>query len=381
MGCRRPRPVRRGVCRATNSCASSLRLESSSIPPFMTRPDSRLPKPYRSGRLLSASIGEVRPSFCVWPSTCADAVTPESPEKTARAFAAAIDRYLSNPPPVLTSARRSNTSFENELLAAYDIAFKAGLDHAHRPQLVWAFPAGKPQVFAHTPRTPSKGVTRDAFGRRLPRDAACLGRAGATADTAPAARGTYSRPDARVWLDHLACRSRRSLSAQRSVLVGMDPFPVAVGQAAVEHARTRQRGEFDATLSRRRQNDFRSRVPSTSSFRVTACVDSFVYEAWSVRQYEPLPPFHRPASWNPARIRRVAEDVSVALKGVLPPAVGIPPHWLPIHGDYIPWNLREDDRGQLCCSIGSMRGGGHRWPIWFVTSWRIIRLPGAVLTE
>ena len=184
-----------------------------------------------------------------WPSTCADAVTPESPEKTARAFAAAIDRYLSNPPPVLTSARRSNTSFENELLAAYDIAFKAGLDHAHRPQLVWAFPAGKPQVFAATPRALSKGVMVYAASDAGYRDgAACLGRAGATADTAPAARGTYSRPDARVWLDHLACRSRRSLSAQRSILVGMDPFPVAVGQAAVEHARTRQRG--DAQLVR-----------------------------------------------------------------------------------------------------------------------------------
>ena len=26
---------------------------------------------------------------------------------------------------------------------------------------------------------------------------------------------------------------------------------------------------------------------------------------------------------------------------MLPPA-GIPPHWRPIHGDYMPWNLRED---------------------------------------
>ena len=94
-------------------------------------------------------------------------------------------------------------------------------------------------------------------------------------------------------------------------------------------------------------DDFRSRVPSTRSFQVAACVDSFAHEAWSVRQYEPLPRFHRPARWNPARIRRVAEDVSVALSGVLAPAVGIPPHWRPIHGDYVPWNLREDDRGQL----------------------------------
>ena len=32
---------------------------------------------------------------------------------------------------------------------------------------------------------------------------------------------------------------------------------------------------------------------------------------------------------------------------MLPPAVGIPPHWRPIHGDYVPWNLREDSSGQL----------------------------------
>jgi aminoglycoside phosphotransferase (APT) family kinase protein len=44
---------------------------------------------------------------------------------------------------------------------------------------------------------------------------------------------------------------------------------------------------------------------------------------------------------------RVAEDVSVALKEVLPRPHGIPAHWRPIHGDYVPWNLREDGRGQL----------------------------------
>ena len=37
--------------------------------------------------------------------------------------------------------------------------------------------------------------------------------------------------------------------------------------------------------------------------------------------------------------------MSVALKDCSRPAGGIPP--LAIHGDYMPWNLREDDRGQL----------------------------------
>jgi aminoglycoside phosphotransferase (APT) family kinase protein len=89
------------------------------------------------------------------------------------------------------------------------------------------------------------------------------------------------------------------------------------------------------------------RAPSTSSFRVPACTDSFGYDTCSVRQYEPLPRFHRPARWDAERIRRVAEDVAVALEAVLAPAPAVPAHWRPIHGDYVPWNLREDDEGQL----------------------------------
>jgi thiamine kinase-like enzyme len=88
-------------------------------------------------------------------------------------------------------------------------------------------------------------------------------------------------------------------------------------------------------------------ISSTSSFHVTACLDTFVHEGWSVRQYEPLPPLHQPARWNAQRIRQVAEDASLALEGVLPRTDGIPAHWRPMHGDYVPWNLREDTRGRL----------------------------------
>ena len=54
-----------------------------------------------------------------------------------------------------------------------------------------------------------------------------------------------------------------------------------------------------------------------------------------------------PAKWNAQRMRRVAEDVSLALEGLLPVPAGTPAHWRPMHGDYVPWNLREDPRGQL----------------------------------
>jgi glycosyltransferase involved in cell wall biosynthesis/thiamine kinase-like enzyme len=285
-----------------------------------------------------------------WPTTLAHAVRPQSPERTARALAAAIDRCLSNPPCVPATPRQPNTSFQRELLAAYDIAFQAHHDRAFRPTTGWAFPAGKPQVFADTPRSLSTGVTVYGFGRRLPhwtqRALAMQVRvpilrrlvAEPTPSHAPvcgwttwrAVREEVCRRNAQSPLEWIHFQSQ--WEKQRSSMLGLD----RVGTI-----------RWFVVVQPKEADDFRSRVPSTRSFRVTACVDSFVYDAWSVRQYEPLPRFHRPAQWNPARIRRVAEDVSLALNEVLPPASGVPPHWRPIHGDYVPWNLREDDQGQL----------------------------------
>ena len=99
--------VSRAAWTATNSCASSLRLASSFIRPFMMRPVSPSPKPYRLARLSCVSIGRSARA----PASLARGVrrcrTPQSPERTARALAAAIDRFLSNPPPVPDNSRRS----------------------------------------------------------------------------------------------------------------------------------------------------------------------------------------------------------------------------------------------------------------------------------
>jgi aminoglycoside phosphotransferase (APT) family kinase protein len=89
------------------------------------------------------------------------------------------------------------------------------------------------------------------------------------------------------------------------------------------------------------------RLPATRSFRVATCVDSFCDDRWWVRLYEPLPRLHRPARWDALRIRRVSEEASEALEQLLPRAEGIPSHWRPMHGDFVPWNLREDLMGQL----------------------------------
>jgi glycosyltransferase involved in cell wall biosynthesis/thiamine kinase-like enzyme len=284
-----------------------------------------------------------------WPAVSADAVAPASPEQTARAFAAAIDRYLLNPPPVPANPRRSNISFEKELLAAYEVAVAAARD-ASRTAMAWAFPGSKPQVFAETPRALSKGVMVYGFGRRLPR---WMQRALAFQVRIPLVRRLLVDPttgpapvcgwDAWRAISEEVCRRNAESSLewihfqsqwgkQRSSMLGLDATGTPCCFVVIEPNKA---------------DDFRARVPSTRSFRVTACMDAFVYADWSVRQYEPLPRFHRPARWDPPRIRRVAEDVSVALNGLLTRTAGIPAHWRPIHGDYVPWNLREDDESQL----------------------------------
>ena len=95
--------------------------------------------------------------------------SPESPEKTARALASAIDRYLFDPPAVAQAPRHSITSFDRELLAAYEAAFNVGPREVPHRAKVWAFPSGKPQVFADTAGALSEGVMVYGFGCCLPR--------------------------------------------------------------------------------------------------------------------------------------------------------------------------------------------------------------------
>jgi glycosyltransferase involved in cell wall biosynthesis len=57
-----------------------------------------------------------------WPDTPATTVTPRGPDATARALAAAIDRHLASPPPVLAEARSPRVSFAGAILQAYEQA-------------------------------------------------------------------------------------------------------------------------------------------------------------------------------------------------------------------------------------------------------------------
>ena len=56
-----------------------------------------------------------------WRETPSALVSPSGPESTARRMAAAIDRFLADPPPTTDNIRRGKTSFASELLEAYEL--------------------------------------------------------------------------------------------------------------------------------------------------------------------------------------------------------------------------------------------------------------------
>jgi len=275
-------------------------------------------------------------------------ISTQSPENTARAIAASIDQFLLDPPPVPPTSRCPEVSFEEHLLTAYQTAF------AHRgetrPARVWAFPVGKPQLFTESSRSLSKGVLVYGFGRRLPTwtQIALALQVRVPGVRRLLAERTLQKPPVCGWTNwhriEEEVRRRNRLprlswvhfssqwEKERSNMLGLDGDGTPRVFVVVDP-------QGRATLT--------ERMRSTRSFRVITCVDSFSYENWSVRLYEPLPRLHRPARWDAPRIRRVSEEVSLALDRLLPRADGIPSHWRPMHGDFVPWNLREDSQGQL----------------------------------
>ena len=282
-----------------------------------------------------------------WPQTPSAAVPPRDPETTARGLAHAIDHFLDQPPPVRAVPQASATSFKHELLAAYDAAIATR--GRRSDAVVWAFPRGKPQLFTATPRALSEGVAVYAFGRRIPR----IVQTGiAVQIRVPGIRRLVAERHPQIepicgwdiWdaiaerLQHCGGATSREwihLHSQwdkpRSSVIALSPRGRPEFFLTIESIDNRPRGPL-------------SRVPS---FRVPACIDAFSIADWSVRQYQLVPPFHRPVNWDPARIRQVAADASRALAGALERCPEIPPHWQPMHGDLVPWNLREDERGQL----------------------------------
>ena len=285
-----------------------------------------------------------------WPGTGSVAVEPAGATSTARAMAAAVDNFLANPPELRQLPVLSRSSFEEELLHAYDRAAGRVSVPRHRLRpVVWAFPRGKPQVFANTPRGLGNGISVYAFGRQVP---TAVQVAAVAQMAVPGLRSLvaerHDRPDPvcgwnlwdgildrvgripqRVPEDWLYFRSQ--WAKQRSSALALDEFGTPLFLVVVE-----PRGTASVHPD-----------SSVRSFRVPACLDSFEYDGWHVRVVEPLPKYHRATAWEPARIRRVVEDIPQSLDGILRRPSTTPAHWGPLHGDFVPWNLRESTGGRL----------------------------------
>jgi len=285
-----------------------------------------------------------------WPDTRSVAVAPGHALSTARAMAAAVDEFLAHPPEVRQSPLMSRSSFEEELLRAYDRAAGTASVPRHRLRpVVWAFPRGKPQVFANTPRGVGNGISVYAFGRQVPAAA----QAAAVAQMAiPGLRAVvaerHDRPDPvcgwNVWdgiverVGQIAQRSpeewlyfRSQWAKQRSSALALDQLGKPLFLVVVEPG-----GRASVHPE-----------SAVRSFRVPACLASFDYDGWHIRVIEPLPKYHRATAWEPTRIRPVVEDIPKTLDGLLPRPESTPAHWRPLHGDFVPWNLRESRDGRM----------------------------------
>jgi len=86
---------------------------------------------------------------------------------------------------------------------------------------------------------------------------------------------------------------------------------------------------------------------TAAAFRVPALVRTVRELRWTLRLFEPLPPYHSPVAWEHHRINAISEQVPSLLAGQVPRPPDLPVHWVPIHGDMTPWNLRVDVRGRL----------------------------------
>jgi glycosyltransferase involved in cell wall biosynthesis len=286
-----------------------------------------------------------------WPEASAVAVEPATAAATARAMAAAIDRFLADPPEVRRSARRPRSSFEAKLWEAYDRAARRAPVPRHRLRpAVWAFPRGKPQLFANTASAIGDGISVYAFGRPVPRAVQAVA---AAQVRLPGLRSVLAQWEDRpnpvcgweLWDDILAHAEqvagrrapeewvyfRSQWAKQRSSALALDGAGGPLFLVVVE---PRGRASIHPTSS-------------AGSFQVPACLGFFDHDGWRVRVVEPLPRYHRAAGWDPVRIRDVAEDIPKALDGLLPEPADMPAHWRPLHGDFVPWNLRADRHGGL----------------------------------
>jgi len=213
---------------------------------------------------------------------------------------------------------------------------------------MWAFPKAKPQFFSSSPLALGAGICCYSFGRRLPRWQQSLL---ATQPLVPLARRAFlaqahpfepvcgwerwhewerwlKRREARVakWV-HL----RSQWGKPRSSMLG-------IGRTAEPHVFiTVEPLEYPVLHPSAR----------TVTFQVPSLRDRAVSDPWLLRSFDSVPRFHRTPLWDPAGVTEIAEEASRLLEKECVRADDTPSHWRPMHGDFVPWNLREDRSGAL----------------------------------
>lgn len=225
---------------------------------------------------------------------------------------------------------------------------------------MWAFSRHRPQLYADSPATLAMGVTRHTFGRAVSPVVQC---GLAVAVLLPGARKMVTARNTRFepacgwdfwraevapmlppvsgrsaprWLYYASSWRKRRSSA--IVLHGRS----ALAFLSVEH---RTEATFHPQVVARSV----SQGPSPpAGFRVPGVLEERAVGDWLIRRLEPLPALHRALTPSePSTIRGLGGQVEEFLRRQPLPRPAAPSHWAPMHGDFVPWNLRRDLRGQV----------------------------------
>lgn len=281
-----------------------------------------------------------------WPDVPSAVVPPQTPDITARSMATALDRFLVSPPPVRSQPLRASVSFEKEVLAAYDLASGGPAIRPSRTPTFRGFPRGKPQLFADRSSTLAFGVGSYAFGRRLPY--AVQASAAALALLPGVRAGLVQRVDEfepvcgwLTWeeiISQLHLRMgvrwlyfRSQWEKQRSSALALNGHGTPQLYVWIESANS---ASFYP-------------AGSATSFHVPESLHSFSHNGWTVRELQPLPSFHRPPRGDLGLVQRITDEIPDFLGPQLARSRDTPSHWRPMHGDFVPWNLRQDKQGKL----------------------------------
>jgi hypothetical protein len=222
---------------------------------------------------------------------------------------------------------------------------------------MWAFPKAKPQLFSQAPMALAAGVAGYSFGRRLPRWQQTLL---AMQPLVPVSRRLLtSRVDAfelatrldsfepvcgwqqwRRWEETLRQREPRIREwvHMRSQWGKRRSSALGVGSAARPHVFVTVEPADASVLHP---------TGPTRTFQVPRVRERTIQGSWLLTSIDPVPPFHRTPKWRPRLLERVAEEASCLLAGQISRPTGTPSHWQPMHGDFVPWNLREAPDGVL----------------------------------